>query len=114
MNKLAFSISGATLIILVCAVSQPARADLKDNFKEGCMSGNGSYFENADGTVQCNSSGGVMIRCTSDISRCWIVASIIKNIGRPTATTLKNLLTQTPHVRGWQVGPVEKFIKANP
>jgi hypothetical protein len=105
MNKSIILKSGAIVIIFACATPQPVWADAKDNFKQGCESGNGSYLENADGSVQCNSSGGVMIKCNSDITKCNIVASIVKNISRPSIKTIKKLMARPPHISGWEIAP---------
>lgn len=48
----------------------------KDDFKRGCESGGGSFVENADGTYQCNTASGLVIKCRSDGQRCWIAAHI--------------------------------------
>lgn len=107
MTKSIILSSWTIVIMFACATVQPALADAKDNFKQGCESGNGSYLENADGTVQCNSSGGVMIRCNPEITKCNIVASIVKNFN-PTPGELKRYFTRPVEIPGWKISPPQR------
>lgn len=55
----------------------------KDEFKKGCESGGanaGSFVENADGTYQCNTKSGVVIKCQADGQKCWIPAKLVGTI----------------------------------
>jgi hypothetical protein len=61
----------------------------KSKFAEGCRAGNGSYIENPDGTFQCNTSGGITIKCDGD-DHCWIQTRIAPDA----YLTLDNLTVQ--------------------
>ena len=58
-----------TLAILTSASTQPAHADIRSDFKDGCASGHGSYVENVD-NVQCKTSGSLTITCDKAITHC--------------------------------------------
>jgi hypothetical protein len=47
-----------------------ARRMDKDAFKKGCEAGHGSYIENPDGSFQCTTSGGGVIKCKDTTSPC--------------------------------------------
>jgi hypothetical protein len=54
--------------------SPPANAEKSkaDVFKEGCEAAKGHWIVDAsDNTIGCNSSGGTMTRCKTDMSECW-------------------------------------------
>lgn len=53
---------------------------LKDDFRRGCESGGGSFVENPDGSYQCNTTSGIVIRCRADGQRCWIAAQIAEGV----------------------------------
>jgi hypothetical protein len=61
-------IAGA-LAILTSASTQPANADIRSDFRDGCASGRGSYVENVD-NVQCKTSRSVTITCDKAIKHC--------------------------------------------
>ena len=69
------SIMLITGAILAGAITQPAHADSKDEFKKGCESSRppGSFVENVD-NVQCNTSAGVMITCDKSIKQCGVAS----------------------------------------
>ena|SRR5206468_1276466 len=48
----------------------------KGKFKEGCEKGHGSYIENADGSFQCNTSGGGTVKCPDTKSQCTYTEKI--------------------------------------
>ncbi|MFG3591741.1 hypothetical protein [Bradyrhizobium sp. RDI18] len=50
---------------------------MKEEFKKGCQEGGGSFVENRDGTFQCNTTSGLVIKCQSDGNKCWIEASVV-------------------------------------
>jgi hypothetical protein len=64
-------------LTVMSAIVQPALAAEMDKskFKEGCKEGKGSYVENRDGSFQCNTSGGLTIKCPDTKSQCIIVTS---------------------------------------
>jgi hypothetical protein len=88
MRKSVMLIVGATVMILAGAAAQPARADAKSNFKQGCESGHGSYVENAE-NVQCNSSGGTTITCDYNITKCTASRKGKVTTIKPTSKTLR-------------------------
>jgi hypothetical protein len=53
---------------------------MKEEFKEGCEKGGGSFVENNNGTFQCNTSSGLVIRCQDDGSKCWIPLKIAPGV----------------------------------
>lgn len=85
--------AGALALVLASAVSSPARADSKDEFKKGCEQGGGSYGETVDG-VFCNSSGGVHIACDDKITHCTASSGLRKRITivKPTIGTLRSYM----------------------
>ena len=78
-------------MVLASAVSMPARADTKSEFKKGCEQGGGSYGETVDG-VFCNSSGGVHIACDDKITHCTASSRGRVKIIRPTTGALRSYL----------------------
>lgn len=58
-----------TLAILTSASTQPAHADVRSDFKDGCATGHGSYVESVD-NVQCKTSRSVTITCDKAIKHC--------------------------------------------
>jgi hypothetical protein len=96
-------IIGALALALVSALAQPARADSKDQFKNGCEAGGGSYGENANG-VFCNSSGGVHIQCDGKVQNCTASSGAngkVKHI-RPTIGALRSYLASGKSSRGYR------------
>jgi hypothetical protein len=58
-------------------LSPPANAEKTkaEIYEEGCKSSGGHWIEDASNdTIGCNSSGGTMVRCTRDMSKCWIIS----------------------------------------
>ena len=53
---------------------------MKEEFAKGCREGGGSFVENADGTFQCNTTSGIVIRCQEDGLKCWIPAQIAPGV----------------------------------
>jgi hypothetical protein len=79
--------AAALSLTFASTLSQPAHADAKDNFKQGCESGHGSYGEDVNG-VFCNSSGGVHIACDKNITHCTASSGVKPRPNRPTGGVL--------------------------
>lgn len=88
MRKSVILIAGALVMILAGVDAQPARADAKSNFKQGCESGHGSYVENAE-NVQCNTSSGTTITCDYNITKCNASRKGKVTTVRPTSKNLR-------------------------
>jgi len=53
---------------------------IKEEFQKGCEGSGGSFVENPDGTWQCNTTSGIIIRCVEDGTKCWIPVRIAPEV----------------------------------
>jgi hypothetical protein len=53
---------------------------MKEEFAKGCRDSGGSFVENNDGTFQCNTTSGLVIRCQDDGSKCWIPVRVAPGV----------------------------------